>query len=387
MWQNISKKHLAAGLAVLLGIAGGCLYYYYYYHYGLKDKDAENQEIVSVTRGKITSTVSATGTVKPVNAVDISSQITALIKEIRVKENDFVKTGQVLAILDDEALRTTLDKDLYAVNNTEAKYRRAKYLHSIGAKSDADLEDALLNYQTALATYKEDKSNLDKTVLVSPQDGVVLGEPVSVGTLVTAGVNNPTVIMMIGDVSQKMVKVKVDETDIGKIKPGLQATYTVDAYPDKTFIGTIINIGQISTSTTTTSSSSSSSSSTSSSSSSSSSSSTNSVIYYYVTLTTEDLENLLKSDMTARVNIKISDKDNALLIPLAALKTSTNGQYVTVLRDNGKRENVPVTLGLTSSDKVEIVSGLQEDDKLVISYVKSQSTTSTKQRDHGPPLM
>ena len=381
MWRHISQKYLAAALVVLLGMAGGGLYYY---HHGLKDKAAENQETVTATRGTITSTVAATGTVKPVNAVDISSQITALVKEIRVKENDYVKTGQVLAVLDDEALRTTVEKDLYEVNNTEAKYRRAQYLHSIGAKSDADLEDALLNYQTAQATYQEDQSNLAKTVLASPQDGMVLGEPVSVGTLVTAGVTSPVVIMMIGDVSQKMVKVKVDETDIGKIKTGLPATFTVDAYPDKTFTGTVTNIGELSTSTTTMSSSSSSSS---SSSASSSSSSTSGVIYYYVTITAEDPENLLKTDMTARVNIKVGEKNDALLIPLAALKTSTDGQYVTVWRDNGKQENVPVTIGLTSSDKVEIVSGLQDGDQLLVSYVKSQSATSTKQKDQGPPPM
>jgi membrane fusion protein, macrolide-specific efflux system len=190
---------------------------------------------------------------------------------------------------------------------------------------------------------------------------------------------------MIGDVSQKKVKVKVDETDIGKIKVGQQATFTVDAYQNHTFMGNVTQIGQISTSTTSVSSSTSSSST--STSSSASSSSTSSVIYYYVTLSVDDPDNLLKTEMTARVNIKVGEKDDALLIPLAALKTSTNGQYVMVLGANGVTENVPVTVGLTSNDKVEIISGLEEGDQLVISYTKSENQSSSKQKDNGPPPM
>jgi macrolide-specific efflux system membrane fusion protein len=378
MWQKINRKLLAAVIVALLATAGGI----WYYRQAQQASTSAQQETVVAARGKIVSSVAATGTVKPVDAVDISSQVTALIQEIKVKENDHVKAGQVLAILDDKSLETTKNKAEYSMNNYAAKYKRYQYLHSIGAKSDSDLEDALVNYQTAVATYNEAKSDVEKTVLVSPMDGIVLGEPVAVGTLVTAGVNDPTVVMMIGDTSRKKVKVKVDETDIGKIKAGQPATFTVDAYQNYTFAGTVSNIGEISTSTTSTNSASSS---TSSSSSSSSSSSTSSVIYYYVTLAVEDPDNLLKPEMTARVNIKIAEKDNALLIPLAALKTSTSGQYVMVLRDNGKRENVPVEVGLTSSDKVEILSGLQDNDKLIISYTKSQNQSSTKQKDNGPP--
>jgi Membrane-fusion protein len=90
--------------------------------------------------------------------------------------------------------------------------------------------------------------------------------------------------------------------------------------------------------------------------------------------------------MTARVSLITGEKEDALLIPLAALKTSTSGQYVTVLHENGKTENVQVTVGLTSSDKVEVIDGLAEGDKLVISYTKSTTTSSSK-KDNGPPPM
>lgn len=381
MGFKINKTVVAVGLAVLLG-AGGAGWYYYQ---SQQAKTTAVQETATVTRGKITSTVAATGTVKPVDAVDISAQVSALVKEIKVKENDYVTAGQVLAVLDDKSLETTLSKAQYNLNNTASTYQRINYLHSIGAKSDSDLETALLDYQTAQASYSEAQSNVEKTTLVSPMAGIVLGDPVSVGTLVTAGVNNPTVIMMIGDVSKKIVKVKVDETDIGQVKVGQSATFTVDAFPNQTFTATVSKIGQLSTSTSTISPSSSSSTSSSSSSSTSSSSSSSSVVYYYVTLNVDDPDNLLKVDMTARVNIKIGEKENALLIPMSALKTNTNGQYVSVLR-GGKTENVPVTTGLTDNENVEIVSGLQEGDKLVISYTKSQTTSSSStKKDSGPP--
>lgn len=364
-------------LILLAGLAGGG---YAYYAKTVQNAAETSQETAIASKGNIASNVSATGTVKPIEAVDISSKVAGLIKELKVKENDTVKVGQVLAILEDTTLETTLSKAKYQVENTGAKYKRLQYLHSIGAKSGADLEDALLNYQTALASYDAAKSSLNETILVSPIDGVVMGEPASVGTLVTAGVNDPTVVMMIGNLSGKMIKVKVDETDIGKIKVGQEAAFTVDAYQNQTFSGRVSKIGQISTATTTTNTSS-------STSSSSSSSSTSSVIYYYVTLEAADPDNLLKPEMTARVTIKIDEKKDALLIPLAALKTTVGGQSVTVLRDNGKSESIPVMVGITSGDKVEITEGLAEGDKLIISYTKSESKSSTKQNNSPPPPM
>ncbi len=376
MLKQIRANKWIMILLMVIVLAGGG---YLYYAKTTQNTAGSGQETAIAAKGDIASNVSATGTVKPIEAVDISSKVAGLIKELKVKENDTVKAGQVLAILEDTTLETTLSKAKYQVDNTGAKYKRLQYLHSIGAKSGADLEDALLNYQTALASYEAAKSSLDETVLVSPIDGVVMGEPASIGTLVTAGVNDPTVVMMIGNLSGKIIKVKVDETDIGKIKVGQEASFTVDAYQNHTFSGRVSKIGQISTATTTTN--------TSSSTSSSSSSSSSSVIYYYVTLEAADPDNLLKPEMTARVTIKIDEKKDVLLIPLSALKTTATGQSVTVLREDGKMETVPVSVGITSGDKVEITEGLAEGDKLIISYNKSESKSTTKQSNTPPPPM
>lgn len=340
----------------------------YYYYNTKKAASAAVTQTAVVERGKIISSVSASGTIKPVNSVEISSKVTARLKEVMFKENDTVKAGQTVATLDSTTLQTTLDQAKYKVTNTEAKYKRLQYLNSIGAKSDSDLEDALLDYQTAVSTYAGDQANVNDTIIVSPMDGVVIGEPKTVGTMITAGVTSPTVIMTVADMSNKQINAKVDETDIGKVKVGQKATFTVDAYTGKTFTATVSNISQTDVGSTW-----------------SDSTSTTTVIYYSVTLDIDDPENLLKPAMTARVNINIAEKNDALMVPLSALKTNNDGQYVVVVNPDGKTENRNVTVGLSSDDKVEIIDGLSEGDKLSISYTKSTSSSSSSSKQQGGP--
>jgi len=358
-------KWIIVFVVIAACIGGGA----YYYNSTKKVATAPVTQTVAVERGKITSSVAATGTIKPLNSVDISSKVTARLKEVMFKENQTVKAGQIVATLDSTTLQTTLEQAKYKVTNTEAKYKRLQYLNSIGAKSDADLEDALLDYQTAVSNYEGTQANVNDTIIVSPMDGVVIGEPKTVGTMITAGVTSPTVIMTVADMSNKQINAKVDETDIGKVKVGQKATFTVDAYTGKTFTATVANISQTDVGSTW-----------------SSSTSTTTVIYYSVTLKIDDPENLLKPAMTARVNINIAEKSDVLMIPLSALKTNNNGQYVVVVTPDGKTENRNVTVGLYSDDKVEITDGLSEGDTLSISYTKSTSQSSTSSKKGGPPM-
>ena len=358
-------KWIAAALVFVGAVGGGYTYY--------QSKQATAVPIgqtVTVERGRASSTVSATGTIRPVNSVEISSKITARIKEIPVKENDFVKANQTLVILEDKELDTKLDQAKYKVTNAKAKYERMEYLHSIGAKADSELEDALYEYQTALSGLEGVQSNVDDTTIVSPIDGFVIGEPLSVGTLVAQGVNNPTVIMNIVDLSSKQIRAKIDETDIGKVEVGQTATFTVDAYNGKTFTARVASISQTDVNK----------------SWSSSTTTTASVIYYNVTLDVDDPENLLKPSMTARVNINVAEKNNVLLVPLAALKTNNEGQYVERVNRDGTTENVSVTVGIYSDDKVEIVSGLNEGDQLTVSYAKSKTSSSSNSGKGHPPM-
>lgn len=364
--MNKKTMKWVAVAVIFIGLAGGG----YLYYQSKQTTGAPIGQTVKVERGKASSTVSATGTIKPVNSVEISSKITARIKEIPVKENDHVKQNQTLVILEDKELDTKLDQAQYKVTNAKAKYDRTAYLHSIGAKSDSELEDALYEYQNALSSLEGVQSNVDDTIIVSPIDGYVIGEPLSVGTLVAQGVNNPTVIMNIVDLSTKQIRAKVDETDIGNVKIGQSAVFTVDAYNGKTFTAKVANISQTDVNK----------------SWSSSTTTSSSVIYYDVTLDVEDPDNLLKPSMTARVNINVAEKDHVLLVPLAALKTNNEGQYVERVNADGTTENVQVTVGIYSDDKVEITSGLAEGDMLAVSYTKSKNSSSSNGNRQHPPM-
>ena len=377
--MKLNWKIKAAIAAVL--IIGAAVYGYQYYQGQQVAKKAAAVETVPVTRMNVKSTVSATGTIKPVNSVEVSSKVTARIKEVLVKENDTVTAGQTIATLDAKDYEEKRNQAQYKVTNTKAKYDRVSYLYSIGAKTQSDLEDAKMNYDTALSSLAESQSNMSEMTIVAPMSGVVVGQPQTAGTMAVQGTSNPTVIMRIADMSSKQILAKVDETDIGSVKVGQEATFTVDSFNGKTFTARVSKISQTDTSNSWNINT--------SSSSSSSSSSTASVIYYYVTLDVDDPENVLLPAMTARVEISTAEKNDALVVPLSTLKTDTHGSYVIVKNDDGTQENRYVSTGIYSDEYVEILEGLSEGEQVVSTYVAKASTTSSSKKNDrgGPPPM
>ena len=234
-------KWLVLGAVVLAAAVGG---YSYYSSQQEAAQQAANVELVTVSRQSLKSTVSATGTIRPVDSVEVSSKITARIKSVLVKENDVVKAGQTVAILDGKDYEATKDQASYKVANTRSKYNRAEYLYSIGAKSKEELEDAEYDYDTAESSLSKTESDLAETVITAPMDGIVVGEPKTAGTMAVQGNSNPTVIMTIADLSRKQILAKVDETDIGSVRVGQKATFTVDTYTGRTFTATVSKISQ-----------------------------------------------------------------------------------------------------------------------------------------------
>lgn len=366
---------LKAGLAAVL-LAGCAFGGWHYYTAQQAAKQAAAVETTPVIRMDIKSTVSATGTIRPVDSVEVSSKITARLKTVEVKENDEVKAGQVVATLDAKDYAAKRDQAQYKVTNTQAEYERIRYLYSIGADTEKQLEDAQMNYDTAVSALSQAESDASETNILAPMDGTVVGEPKTVGTMAVATSDNPTVIMRIADLSKKKIMAKVDETDIGSVKVGQSATFTVDTYTDKTFTARVTKISQTDTANTWD---------TSSSSSSSSASSSAAVIYYYVTLEVDDPENLLLPAMTARVEINTADKPGALVVPISTLKTDANGSYVIVRNPDGSQENRYVQAGIYSDDYVEIVDGLSEGEEVVSTYTAKKSSSSSKSNSHGGP--
>lgn len=370
------KKRLKWIILLIIIIAAGAFGYNYYQ----QQQQMANKPIIETVPARymsMKSVVSATGTIKPLESVEVSSKITARVKQVLVKENDHVTAGQTVALLDGKDYETQREQAEFTLNNAKVKYERTSYLYNIGAKSKEELDDAQYNYDTAESKLAEAESNLSETVIVSPMDGVVIGEPVTDGTMAVQGNSNPTVIMRIADLSQKQITAKVDETDIGNVRVGQKATFTVDAYNGKTFTATVSKISQTDLDNSWNTSNT----------SGSSSSSSAAVIYYSVTLDVDDPEGLLMPSMTARVEIETANKDNALAVPLSALKTDSNGSYVVIVKKDGTTENRYVETGIYSDDNVEIVSGLSEGEQVSVAMAKKTTTdnNNNQRRQGGPP--
>lgn len=372
--QNLKKRPkllIAVALVVICSIGA-----YAYYEHTASASKAGAVETAEVTRMNIKSSISATGVISPVNSVEVSPKITARISTVAVKENDRVEKGQVVATLDGKDYAAKKDQAQYKLTNAQLKYERAKALYEAGAGSKQDLDNAQFEYDTAASSLSEAESDVAETVITAPMSGVVVGEPKTPGTMAVQGNSSPTVIMRIADTGTKQIIAKVDETDIGKIKVGQDATFTVDSYTNKTFTAHVSKISQTDTTyswdTTNTTSS--------------SSASSASVIYYYVTLNVDDPNDDLRLGMTARVDISTSQKENALVVPIAALKTNNSGSYVVVVHDDGSTENVMVQTGIYSDDYVEITSGLSVGDKVSIAYTSS-GKSSENNKQQGPPRL
>ncbi|SHL08957.1 HlyD family secretion protein/membrane fusion protein, macrolide-specific efflux system [Selenomonas ruminantium] len=370
------KTAIVVVLLVAAGIGG-----YRYYQGQQEVKKLAAVETTPVTRMTLKSTVSATGTIRPVDSVEVSSKVTARIKDVLVKENDTVTAGQVVATLDAQDYEEKRNQAQYKVTNTKAKYDRVKYLYSIGADTQEELEDAKMNYDTAVSSLAESQSNMNEMTIVAPMSGVVVGEPQTPGTMAVQGTSSPTVIMRIADLSRKQILAKVDETDIGNVKVGQTATFTVDSFNGKTFTARVSKISQTDTSNTWNINT--------SSGSSSSSSSSASVIYYYVTLDVDDPDNVLLPSMTARVEINTAEKNDALVVPLSTLKTDANGSYVVIKNADGSQENRYVSTGIYSDEYVEILEGLSEGEQVVSTYVAKGTAGAKKNSNNrgGPPPM
>ncbi len=358
-------------LIVLCLIIGGVVGYKYYSE-KIEEETVKTYETEKIFRMDLTKTVSATGTVQPRDSVEVSSKITARIKEIPVKENDRVVTGQVVAILEGKDYEAKRDQAQFTLTNASQKLARTKRLYEIGAKSLEEYQDAQYEYDRAKSALEEAESDVSDMIITAPMDGVVVGEPLTPGSMAVQGSNNPTVILRIADLSEKLVKAKVDETDIGSVKVGERATFTVDAYPDETFSAQVIKISQTDTANSWN---------VNSNSSSSSSSSSNSVIYYYVTFHAPDPKNLLLPAMTARLDIIVGQVKNALCVPISAIKTDGKGSYVEKVTtdEQGKQsaEKVYIKIGLYGEDYVEVVKGdLKAGDEISTTYEASGNSSN-----------
>lgn len=356
IWNTIKrrKKWIAALLAAAALAWGGAAYF--------RQAGAPAAAVNTATaeRGDIQATIAATGTISAVNSVEISSRVTGLITEVKVKENDIVKTGQVLVVLDDTAIRAQLSQYQAQLQNYAAVYERSQKLAAIGGESQQQLDSDRTNYLVAQSTYDNYASQLAYYVIKAPIDGVVIGTPTPAGQTVAQGISSPQVIMTIADMSKMQIKVLVDESDIGRVKVGQPVSFTVDAYPSTTFTGKVTSISRSATTS-------------------------SNVIYYPVYVDVDSTESLLYPTMTARVTVTVGESKDALVVPLAAVKEAKGQKYVQ-LAVGDAQQNTPVETGLSDEERVEILSGLREGDAVVIPAAKPKTAATNQNQGPPPPI-
>ncbi len=301
-----------------------------------------------VRRGNLSVTVSATGKLVPTNQVDVGSEQSGLITDVLVDVNHRVTKGQALAVLDTARLddsitqsraalsaqQSTVAQRQATVQEAQAQLNRLREVSRLSggkvpaktemetaeatlARAVADYRAAQANVISARAQLSSDETNRYKAVIRSPVNGVVLAREIDPGQTVAASLNAPVLFVIAEDLTTMELEVSVDEADIGQVKEGQEAEFTVDAFPGRTFPAVItrVNLGANGIS----------SSSSSSSSSGSSASSASTVVAYTAVLQVSNPERLLRPGMTATADIMVENKKNVMLVPNAALRFSPDG--------------------------------------------------------------
>ena len=339
MFLNVLKKYkVSLLLLVLLGVGG----YYGYGYYQEQNKPKPVGRQVKVERGDIVALVSATGTISPVDNINVSAKITGLITEVKVMENQQVKANDILVLLDDSKYRAQVAQAGARLANSEANFERARKLNQVGANSHQQMDAARMEYAVAKATYDDAVSNLEDTVIRAPISGMVIGKPIPAGQTVSPGISTPMILLTIANLDRMQIESLVDESDIGKIKMNQKVSFTVDAYPDKTFSGKVAVI-------------------------SNKANVQQNVVYYTVLIDVDSPEGLLKPTMTARVSVHVGERTQVLTVPTMAIKDNKGQRFVQVLRKGkSEPEAVSIKTGMTSEDRIEVVSGLKEGDTIVL---------------------
>ena len=362
-----------------------------------------------VKRGDISIIVTATGTLEAVTTVLVGSQVSGTISALYADFNDQVKKGQILAQLDPTFLKAQvaqseadLEKAKATVSLSKKDYERSISLFDKKMISEADrdlastnLELAQAQEKSAQATLDRAKTNLNYATIYSPIDGVVISRDVDVGQTVAASLSAPTIFTIANNLSQMQVDASIDEADIGNIKDGQVTSFTVDAYPDSTFQGTVkqVRLSPVIV---------------------------QNVVTYAVIIAVSNPNMLLKPGMTANVTIIVDHRENILKVSSSALRfkptmmpqdssaarkgmrqrnpnsaspdtnalkqhpMSANGRKPTtlwVLNPNGKPEPVFVKAGISDGSSTQIISdNLKEGDMVIVGQNASESSSSNNQQ-------
>lgn len=372
---KISKVWILVAIVVVLAVVAFLLS-------GNKKKEQVQFNTAEVAPANIVNTVTATGTIEPVTSVTVGTQVSGIVSKLYVDYNSVVKKGQVIAELDKSNLiselnsaKANLEQAKASLASAEsslsyqaANFRRNKTLYQKGLISGNDYESACLSYQTAMASVssardqvsaareqvKKAQTNLGYATITSPIDGIVLSKSVEEGQTVAASFSTPTLFTIAKDLTNMQVVADVDEADIGDVKVGERVTFTVDAYPDNTFSGTVKQVRQEATTT-------------------------NNVVTYSVVISAPNADLKLKPGLTATVTIYTQENKGVLSVPSKALRFTPEKETVggMKIKDIANAKNKVwtiegntvvahrVNIGMTDGSHTQILSGISRGAKVI----------------------
>jgi HlyD family secretion protein len=297
------KKALIGAAIVVAVVAGGVILL------SKEKKSGPKFRKEKVTRGDVVATVTATGTLSAVTTVKVGSQVSGIIARLHADFNDEVKRGQLLAELDPAPFQTAVDQrraDLerakVELRNAELVLARAKKLLEAQLQAQSEYDTAKANRDGAAAAVEQSaaalrqaETNLAYTRIASPIDGVVVNREYDIGQTVAASFQAPTLFTIAQDLTKMQVLTNIDEADIGRVKEGQEANFSVDAFPDRPFRGRVSQI-RLSPQT------------------------VQNVVTYPVLLDVANPELRLRPGMTANVSVPVDRRDDVLRVPNAALR-------------------------------------------------------------------
>lgn len=382
MKKNL-KKYLVIVVIILIAVG-------LYFLIPASKKSTLELNTTKVTQGDISTSVTATGTVEPIMLVEVGTQVSGVISKIYVDYNSVVTKGELLAELDKTNLAAELENaqanlmtKKVEFENQQLNYNRQKGLWEKQAISKADWETAETTYQTSKLAVTSSKAavlkaqtNLGYATIYSTIDGVVVSKAVEEGQTVAASFSTPTLFTIANDLTKMRVIANVDEADIGQVAEGQRVTFTVDAYPNDEFEGSVVQVRLEATTT-------------------------SNVVTYEVVINAPNPDLKLKPGLTASVNIYTLEERGVQVIPSKALrfmpdpeilkdiKGLTIDQAIAVDPKNKTQKEVwvksgnnlspkLVTLGATDGINVVVKSGLNDGEE-VVTGVSEKSTTPVKE--------
>lgn len=366
-------------LLILLVLAGAGYGAWYYWQTQQRLKAQAPPQVLTETvrKGDIRHVIHASGTLTAKRKVDVGAQVSGEIEALHVAIGDELKAGDAIADIDARSQRNSRDtaqaqlqsreaalaSAKAALREAEQKHQRQKNLVSKGAAAKETLEAAQAALKNAQGAVEQAQAavtqsridvdtaglNLGHTHVVAPMDGTVIAVPVEKGQTVNAIQSAPTLITL-ADLSTMTVKAEIAEADVGKVRPGMAASFTLLGDSRKRYESTLSRVDPAPMTV-----------------SDNALNATESAVYYYGHVDVDNPERLLRIGMTANIDIVVDQANDVLVIPMTALQDEGEDDSVLVLDEQGFPQPRKVTLGLQDGIHAQVIDGLSEGEQVVVS--------------------